>query len=151
MLQELDLAMKSKEEFTAAYTPVRKSVEDFLRGGQKVPKNTMGKLFALIANIEHGKKIYPRWEREISVNLAGSTTRVRIKAETDGFLYPHSNDIENSYIMITLMNNSDPNNGKNPVAIIPPLKAFKNNEIPWEKWTNIPQRVSEILPLLPQL
>lgn len=148
MLQELNNALKGKDEFISAYAPVRSTVEEFLRGGQVNKGLGSEKVMSAITNITHGRKQFPRLEREVTGMLQGAATSVRVKAWTEGFLYTPAREIENSYIMVSVTSDSDPRLGKSPVAVLPPLQAFRKNEIPYERYVDIPRRVSDILSLL---
>lgn len=153
MLRELDQITKGKEEFISVYTPVRKTVEEFLRGGIKNRGRLVDRLrsignsaiSSLVIGI--GRKEYPRYEREISVMRQGPATPIHITAMTEGSLYPYSDTIEKSYIVVTVATDTDQNA---PLAVLPPLQAFEKNKVRWEQFADIPQRLSEVLPLLPQ-
>lgn len=153
MLQELDLIEKvksSKEEFLSTYRPVRAQVEEFLRKGKKVtPEGLDQKAFHLLKSffVDKTHREFPYYERKIQIPQ-GMERSLVMSVKTEGFLYPYSNKIETSFIMITVVRESEDANNNGPVAVLPPLSAFNQNKIPYESYVDIPRRVSEVLPLL---
>ena len=147
MLQELNQIIKGKEEFMSTYTPMRRTVEEFLTGGEINNGMPLEKFESFFYNLMSGRKIFPRHERTISIDLAGPATSRHVTARTEGYLYPYSKEIENSYILLSIQSDLDQNG---PLAVLPPLSAFEKNEIQWNKYADIPKRISEILALLPQ-
>lgn len=156
MLQELSLRARGKKQFISTYTPIRHTVEGFLQGGQKnngLPIERVRSLFDnLVTSLFLGRvvKEYPRYEREITAMVTGPADPIQITARTEGCIYPYSKDIEGSYILVTAKGTEREGDQDGPLVVLPPLRAFQTDEVRWEMFADIPQRISEVLPLLPQ-
>ena len=108
----------------------------------------MDRIGSAISDFAFGRREYPHFERETTGMLQGAATSIRVKVWTEGYLYPFAHTVEDSYIMISVTSDSDPNLGEAPVAVLPPLRDLRANKIPWESYVDTSRRVSEVLPLL---
>lgn len=147
MLQELDKMAKSKEEFLAAYRPVRESFEKFLQKGKHINGERVKQVLAYFTSFMSGHREVPYYLREARSSITGASDMVQITVKTDGYLYPYSDKIENSIILVSVRYDRDSNG---PLAVLPPVRAFEKNELPWSKYADIPNRVAQLIPLLPQ-
>lgn len=158
MFKEFEAETQAKEKFLAEYRPIRKVVEDFLKGGEKIKGQNV---VLYILNVVRAcspffNYDYPLgenltyWKRETTIPSTHDQS-VLVIVETDRALYTdlssrlvgYSGEIDKAMIIVEVAPGPD---GRE--CHLPPVWAIEENVFEPTFYSDIPQRLADVLDYL---
>ena len=152
MLEDFKEKFDSKENFLYLIGSTRRHFERFLKGHQIEGSRRQRRI--TYRDQERVYRLYPRYEREIEVGLgsdalSGRPVRVHINVRTDGnYFAPYSEDIEKSLIRIEVTDAQGLNPDLSVSVVLPVVDDFISGRLSWEKYKDVPLRLSDVIPHL---